>query len=494
MLTRSRGGQTVLTMGGMVFLQILNFAATLALARYLGPEGIGRYQLAVAVGYLLSIGTKLGLDEGLSYALPGLAHERAPNRLSIAAYGWGTSVLASLLVGAAVALVAEPLNETVFRLEGFAADLRTLAVLLPALVSLLVGLSVLRGIGRSDLRAWVYYVGVGSLFLLGVLVVVRVRPTSPVALWVRAGSFVAGAAATVALVAYLLGGERGAPRSGQLRSLHRLSGVLLLASSVQYLLEQSLVDLTLVSRFGSAEDVGVYGVAGRVGALALLVFSSVTVVFGPRFAEMAEDPGTAGALEGTYRRVARWVVALSGLVVGCMLAGRTGLLSLFGAEFLAGGHVLAILAGGYFLATLAGPAPALLIAVGRADLELKVSVFSLAVMVALGVFLGRVFGMTGVALGTAAGVATGAAIRFVLLERRFERSLFDLHLTKILAAFLLAVGVVEWARAPLVSWLGAPLLHSILLMTGFTVVFSGLLLLLRPELDARPLLRSGPGR
>jgi len=152
-----------------LFNQAINMAFVALAARILGPEGTGRYDLAVAIFGLFNIVTNFGLD---MYLMREVARERARGREILA----NTTVLRLLLFGAAIPLLAGFLATRQALGEPLAADtvwavLLLYAGLLPS--SLANGLAALfRACEKHEYPAAIQTVTIILYVTLGVLVLV----------------------------------------------------------------------------------------------------------------------------------------------------------------------------------------------------------------------------------------------------------------------------------------------------------------------------------
>lgn len=419
---RRWGYQVFHTAFGMGVFQVVSFVTGVLIARGLGSERQGRFQLALSAGIFTVTLAKMGLDEGVAYLIPKYEALKPARVSALIAYSLGVTFLISLALGALIYAASGQLERHVFGLEGIASDLRFAVLLLPATMLLLMTASVLRGLGRSHERAYVYYYLVGLSFLCAVAAFSVPGLTVTGAFIARAGSFALGAGVALALIVRAVRPGRWRLARGEVSELHTFAGLLVFVGFFQYVVEQPLVDLVILGHVATAEDVGVYSVAARVGALVAITANALTVVLAPSLASSASS-GDAGRLAGQYARASEWMARVCLFTGVSLILMRKEVLGLFGSEYRAGETLLVIFLAGQIVVGLAGLNSPLLLASGNARTEFILTAISAAVMICGGVLMGRSFGAAGVAFATSLSAVLLAIARRVVCARLFEARL-----------------------------------------------------------------------
>ena len=144
----SRGRDTGLYAGGLLFQQVIAFAAGVLVARWLGPQGYGQVSPAGAVYGVAVILAPLGLDLSLLRHL-GERDDPWPDKFAQVArlrritFGVNTTILAF------VAVLAGPwLQAHVYRQAGLSTDLAIAFVALPFAADLAILTATCRACGR----------------------------------------------------------------------------------------------------------------------------------------------------------------------------------------------------------------------------------------------------------------------------------------------------------------------------------------------------------
>ncbi len=438
-MKKTSGGKrdTLLTGAGMVVIQVTTYLTLLVIGRSLGAEGVGRYQLVFSTTLMLVLLTKAGLDEALAFVVPK-AMVREPDKVfGLILYGIVVPVSVAVAIGAAVALLAEPVSILVTGSSQLTADFRYSILLLPSLTLITMLNGILRGLGRADVRAYVYYIGVGSLFLA---LVAGAHAVGGLAIndvyLARGASYVFGGVVSILLVFRMV--KRGAMRLARsdIRSLHGFGGLLVFVNLFGYLVEFPMLDLVIVTRVASAKVAGGYYIAYKLAHLVSLGTAALAVVFGPRLSSAAAKDDRV-AMVALYEESSLWMSRCGIFFGGGLLLIYSDVLSLFGKEFESGTRFLFIFMGAQVLIGLSGLNSVLLVATGRQRLEFKMTGIASLFVLVLTAVGGYCFGAEGVAWASAS-VTVGLATARYLAARR----IFGLRTTPIpsLVVLLIAVG------------------------------------------------------
>lgn len=434
--------QSLHTAGGMLVFQALTLVTAVLIARGLGPESQGRFQLLMSVAVLVVMGVKLGLDEGLSYVLPRYSVTQPAQMLSLVGYSVGFTVGLSVFAGIGIYAAAGVLGRYVFPVPGFETDLRQCLWLVPALMLMLMGTAVLRGLNRSDLRAYVYYYGVSAAFLAAVLLLDADGRLLPSEVYdARIATYAAGGVVSLALALPLMRMKPAQVPRSELRLLHSFSGLVLISALFQYAIQQPLIDLMIVGWTASAADVGIYSVAAKVGLLTALAVSAITIAIAPSVVRLGVERRRE-ELIWTHRTSSR-AAAVFAVVVGlALLTFAKPVLSVFGPAYNAGTWVLTVLVCGQIVAGTLGMSRPFLLAAGRAGLDCLVTGASALVLLAGGFLLGSLYGPAGVAAATATATVGTAAARRLLCSRALGLSVASEEIRRGVLAALSVVALL----------------------------------------------------
>jgi O-antigen/teichoic acid export membrane protein len=462
----SSNSQIVQTGIGMVFLQGSVFLTGILIARGLGPEEQGKFQLMLSIAAFITVATKLGLDEGVAYFLPAYKIHESHKVFSLIAYALIISVFLGCVSALFVFLNSSWLAQHVFKNPGFEEHLAYSIYLIPLLMLLLMSMSILRGLGRSDLRATIYYFLVGASFFLLIFVFYIRGLTTVTAYQARIFSFAVGAAAGLGLIFKVAGAKFVSLRFLELRNLHFFGGLLVFVSMFQYIVDQPLIDLTIVSRVAGSSALGIYSVAAKVGSLVSIIPAAVVIVIGPQVAA-AFSKGESAHLTRLYlqstQRVA-WLGFYLGFLI--LLMGREILL-IFGEEYRQGFQLLAIILSGQVISIVFSLNTPFLLAGGYAWLEFIITGATAVVMVVLGIILGHYFFEDGVALSTSAALVLLSVCRYIAVKSIYKYSISTGFIIRVVG-----IGVLSFGLAAIIGWLFFPYLDFLALKTIQVVVLT----------------------
>lgn len=393
----------------------LGFALTVALARFIGAEGVGYYAYATAIISLITVPISYGWSTVL---LRATATARATG-----AWGearglavWGAR-LAAVVAGAALAVGLAASYALEHPLAApFIVALLAFVILFDQLSAL--RLALLRGLDRP---VW------------GQLPETLVRPAAIIAVFIVLALATGGgsiqlawlALATGAAGTFMIGwillqkaapeGLKSAKPEIELKHAGNRASAFALNSWLVLLNQQT--DLLMLGLVGSAEDVGIYRVAVQIALLCGFGYTALNMVAMPKFATLAAEKDTAG-LQRTASFTARVAfVSTLGICALAWLGSGTLIPAVFGEAFSASAGPLQFLLAYQLLNAFAGPAHGLLSMSGREWAIMPITAASVALNAGLCFVLIPAYGAEGAAMSSLAALSLwNAAIWFMSLK------------------------------------------------------------------------------
>jgi len=438
------GVQVFHTSVGMVIFQILSFISGLIIARGLGAEGQGRFQLIMATTFFSVLLLKLGLDEAVAYLIPKY-HVEAPDKVfGLTIFALVFPCLISATAGLAYYVAAEYLEKVVFHVNDFSRDLRYLIWLLPSLTFLLMGMAILRGLERSDLRAYVYYYLVGGGFLSLVLCFSLNGLNLKEVFLSRIISYIIGGVAGLYFVARHI--QRSPVRLSfiDLCKIYKFAGLLTWIGLFQYLVEQPFVDLIILSWVSNVKDVGVYSVAARISSVVSIVTSAMVVGAAPALAKTVAR-GKIEQWRRQYQTASIWMATLTVFLGFWLFLIRHVVLSWSGPSYKAGAALLGVLLIGKVVNGISGFNTPVLLSTGYVKYEFLLTTLTAGIMPLSAIFLGRAFGSIGVALATSSVTAFLALTRWYVCHRvlSLETNYRSVFLIVTIGGISLGIGILS---------------------------------------------------
>ena len=182
-------------------------------------------------------------------------------------------------------------------------------------------------------------------------------------------------------------------------------------------------DILVLQHFRSPEDVATYYAAAKTLALIAFVHFAVSAAVAHRFSEyhVTED---RTRLKAFLAESIRWTFWASLAATVLILAMGRPLLSLFGAHFVDGYHLMFILAFGLMARATVGPVQRLLSMLGEQRSCAMVYATAFALNLCLCIVLIPILGVDGAAISTAIALVVESILLFTVTKRRLGFHVF----------------------------------------------------------------------
>jgi O-antigen/teichoic acid export membrane protein len=182
-------------------------------------------------------------------------------------------------------------------------------------------------------------------------------------------------------------------------------------------------DIVMLHQFRSPDDVAVYYAAAKTLALIAFVHFAVSAAVGHRFSEYHVS-GDCEKLKAILADSIRWTFWASLGATAVLLAMGGPLLSLFGAHFVEGYHLMLILTAGLMARSAVGPVERLLNMLGEQRACALVYAVAFAINVVLCIVLIPRFGVDGAAVATSTALVAESALLFFVTRKRLGLHVF----------------------------------------------------------------------
>jgi len=435
---------------------VLGFVATIYIARVLGPEPLGIYQIAIGLVSWLAILGQVGLSRAISKRV---SEGREPGEYAVASVALITALFVVVAAGAVV-LRGQIAQYVGYPVAGYVV-LILLVVLLNSLVnSLLVGLKLVHVSGvLSPIKT-----GGRALSQIGLIV----AGMSTAALFV---GHILGFVVVIAIGGYYV--IRDLP-SLRLPKRRHFEGLLDFAkfSWLGNLQSRmfSYTDVLVLGYFVSSSLVGIYAAAWNIGQFLILFSGTLTSTLFPEMSSISseQDPQAVSRIvEQSLTFGGLFLVP--GLFGGALLGER--ILRIYGPEFPQGATILLILIVANLFMGYQNQLLNTLNAVDRPDLAFRVNLVFVAANVSLNVVLIYIYGWVGAAVATAASVAVSLVLAYRHVDSLID---FETPVGEILRQWLAAGAMAGVVAAGL--WLeGTYRLvgHNFAVVVGLVVLGAG---------------------
>lgn len=484
MLQTAKGGGFLAA--GNLFEFASRFAIVFLLARTLGAEQYGLYNLAISAATVIGSFSSLGLDTAMIryIAIQSRKHDEAGL--------WGTlqigvfvTAFTGILAGIALYFLAEPVAINIFHEPQLTELLRLFGVIVPFLSLSNVLADAARGFKRMDYAALAEN-GVQftvRMILIGILAFIRLD------VFVASVVFGISDLASTLLLIYFLHKEFSFKRP--LRQA-RYDSREIFTFSMTFWISGILtkfrknIDTFLLGALSTVANVGIFTVATRINLVGHVAYVSLIASVKPILAELF-DQKNLDQLGKLYITATRWTFMANLPLFLIMVLYPETLLSVFGTSFTGGATALALLAWGELVNAGTGICGSIVDMTGYNKMKLANSVIWVLLIVGLNVFLIPRYAVVGAAAAVCIGIILINLLRVAEIWVLMRLLPYDRTFLKPLTA-----GIASFASARLLSlWLPADTLwHLVPHVLVVLVVYGGLLWLmgLAPE-DKTVILR-----
>ena len=226
---------------------------------------------------------------------------------------------------------------------------------------------------------------------------------------------------TIVLNRKLAGAVEPGPKAYETRTWLSISLPIFIVEGFYLLLTNA--DIVMLQQFRSPDDVAVYYAAAKTLALIAFVHFAVAAAVGHRFSEYHVS-GDRERLKAILADSIRWTFWASLAATLVLLAMGGPLLSLFGAHFIGGYHLMLILTAGLMARSAIGPVERLLNMLGEQRACAAVYATAFALNVVLCIVLIPRLGVDGAAIATSTALIAESAMLFAVTRRRLGLHVF----------------------------------------------------------------------
>ncbi len=181
------------------------------------------------------------------------------------------------------------------------------------------------------------------------------------------------------------------------RDLLRTASPLMFSGLLLYLLNWT--NTIMLGLLSDETQIGIYNTAYKVGSVGFLVIVSISTIVTPRMAELYGQ-GKLSELKKLTHNTTQLIAVLSIPIVLCLIFFREFILSLFGAEAIAGSTTLAIVAIGILFSAISGNADQILNMTNNQKILRNITFMCFILNLILAYLLIPVYGIEGAAVAS----------------------------------------------------------------------------------------------
>lgn len=391
-------GQTSLVHFVSTFVSsVLGFAATVYIARILGPEPLGVYQVAIGLVSWLAIFGKVGLTGAISKRV---SEGSEPGEYAAA----GAIIITGLFVAVAVGVAlfrGQVAHYVEYPAAGYMIVILLVVLVYGLVSSLLVGLKLVHVSGLlSPIK-----IGGRALSQVGLII----AGTGTAALFI---GHIFGFVVVIAIGCYYVLRDlpsSGIPERRHFEELFDFAKFSWLGSLQSRMFNYT--DVLVLGYFVSSGLIGVYTAAWNVGQFLILFSGAVKSTLFPEMSSMSADQDPQAVARIVEQSLTfGGLFLIPGLFGGVLLGER--ILRIYGPEFPQGATILTILIVANLFMGYQNQLLNTLNAIDRPDLAFRVNVVFVAANVSLNGVLIFLYGWVGAAVATATSVALSLVLAY----------------------------------------------------------------------------------
>ena len=488
-LTVAKGGSIVFA--GGAFEYGVRFVMGILLARLLGAEQLGMYNLALTAATVASGLALLGLRSAMvRFVSLAIGRRDEAGLWGTLQVGLGLTTLVSLLMGGGLYVLAHPIAAQLFHEPRLAPLLRLVSVIVPLMALNEIFAAATRGFKKMQYTvvAQNIYQHIVRLILIVVLAVVGLNATN---------ALVAFGLATVVvfvLLLYFLNKLFSLKRPikkarREIKEIVKFSLPLYLSDLLSTF--GGNVQTVLLGAWNTVTTVGVFTVATHVNLVGRMFHLSIVTASMPIVSDLY-DQADREQLRRFYQTMTKWTFMVNLPIFLILVLFPDLILSVFGQSFVGGATALTILAWGNLVNVGTGICGVLLDMSGNTHFKLVNTLVTIALTLGLNILFIPRLGLVGAAIASAASAVAVNLLRLVEVYMLFRLLPYDLRFLKPIAAGLVALAATMGTRRllPVEGGLVYPLTSMVVLL----LVYGGSILVLGLSQEDRAVLVRLRGR
>lgn len=397
-LLAAEGGS--ISFAGRTFEYLVRFIFSIIVANSLGAEQYGLYTLVLTVVPIASMLALLGLQTGVVHFLPPAIRQNDEKRIwGIIQVSAGLPILLSVLFGAAIFLLAEPIALIGFHQARLVPLLRIVSLSIPLEAIGFIAYQIIISYKKPQ------YSVIANNIVLPVMKLLLTVGFLALGLGITGlvSAHVLATALGVALILYFLNSLF--PLHRPLQPAVRNTTQLLRYSLPVHLgwvfnTIRGTLETLILGFVGLTSGVGIFAVAQRLSSLGSMLFLAVGNISTPIIADYYHRR-EIGELNRLYQTTTKWIVTFNIPLFLTFVIFARPLLSIFGGDFIGGSAGLVVLAVGNLVYTGTGIGANILDMTNHTRFNSANSVFMVIVTIASDLLLIPRWGVIGAASAAA---------------------------------------------------------------------------------------------
>lgn len=462
-LTTVAKGATIVFIG-LLAGKILGTVNQVILARFMGPEDYGRFNIVLSVVTIVFSISSFGMMGSLPRFIPyNLKLGRRDKARSVVDFSALFVFSANILAAAIVFVFSGRIARDIFNDPQLEILLRVFSVGIPVIAVNRVAIGIIRGFKSAKYDALLFKIGTRVINILVFLVFVAFGYR----LYGAVIAFIIGALITSIIAIWLVKKKvfpdysecSRVPVAGEIMKFTwplALTGLMFIVLSK--------TDMMLLGYFLSSKEVGIYTPAIMIARLMLFISMAFKYMFLPVVSEFFSH-GDMDGLKSLYQSVSKWIMLTVLPMTIYFVVFPSGILRiLYGREYTEGNVALIILAVGVSINLLQGTSGNILIGGGYTKLNFLAEFFTAVANVILNIILIPVYGILGAAIATSISYLLRNVCFVVFIYKTFNMHPYKRNYLNILLSSLVSFSLLLVLKNYLpITWWGTMIAAGIIL-------------------------------
>jgi len=434
----AKGGLTGIA--GYIFLKPLNIFTSILIARFLGTEGFGLYNLGLSINVLMNVFTNFGLTQGIvKFSVKNQTEHDIPKIKGVIF----SSLLFSLSLCVVIVIIqiifAKEISNWFFQNDSLADVLIIFALSVPFNTLYALPAAFAQSFKKIKYQSLVVNILRPLSFLLLVLVVIAFNYDLNFVLYANLFSTIITAALSIYLIKNYFPEFFNSKIKAikELRPLVSFSYKTMFTGFISILMIK--VDRLMIGYFSTSSDVGVYSAAANLAINVTFFLTPFAMIFLPISAELFHK-NNFPELNKAFKNVTRWLLTFTLPIFFIFTSYSSELLQLFGKDYSLGGIVLILISFAELINVSTGPVGILLKMSGHQTVDLTISVLVLVINSVLNLIMIPIYGMVGAALATGIAIIVTHGLRLSMVWKHLKIFPYDLGILKTVLSFVVVVG------------------------------------------------------
>jgi O-antigen/teichoic acid export membrane protein len=441
MLLAAKGGG--ITFAGKLFTFGCRLVITFLLARLLGSEHYGLYNLSLTTLTVIAALAALGLDTAMVRYIAMFAQRRDDARVwGTIQLGLGVTVALSLWLGGGLYLLSDVIAVRIFHEPRLGPLLRLASAVVPFLTLSNVIAAATQGFKKMQYATLARDVTQPLLRLLLIAGLIVVGVSAAGALVIYGLAVAISAAMLLSFLHRRLFSLRRAPGTARRESREIFQFALPVFFSDLMTTFRDNVQTLLLGALNTVSSVGVFAVANQLNMVGSMFQSAVATAARPIIAELY-DQGKWAQMGRIYQTTTKWSFMLNLPIFLTIVLFPSQILAIFGESYVVGSPALVLLACGIMVDISTGMCGIILDMTGHAGWKLINSIIRLGISLGLSALLIPPWGVMGAATSALVAVGTINLLRMIQVYSLFRLLPYDASFAKPILAGLVAIGLAK---------------------------------------------------